>query len=223
MPVEVLRELAARLPKVRLWNLYGQTEIAPLATVLGPEDQLRKLGSCGRAVLNVETRVVDEQLRDVKPGEIGEIVHRSPHLMLGYFHDDDRSAAAFENGWFHSGDLATMDEEGFIFVVDRKKDMIKSGGENVASREVEEMIYQLAQVSEVAVIAIPDARWIEAVSAVIVRQNDQALSEAEVIAHCNAHMASFKCPKRVFFTDALPKNPSGKILKRDLRNAYSKS
>lgn len=223
MPVEVLRELAARLPKVRLWNLYGQTEIAPLATVLGPEDQLRKLGSCGRAVLNVETRVVDEQLRDVKPGEIGEIVHRSPHLMLGYFHDDDRSAAAFENGWFHSGDLATMDEEGFIFVVDRKKDMIKSGGENVASREVEEMIDQLAQVSEVAVIAIPDARWIEAVSAVIVRQNDQALSEAEVIAHCNAHMASFKCPKRVFFTDALPKNPSGKILKRDLRNAYSKS
>lgn len=221
MPVEVLRELAARLPQVRLWNLYGQTEIAPLATMLGPDDQLRKLGSCGRAVLNVETRVVDDQLKDVKPGEVGEIVHRSPHLMLGYFQDDERSAAAFEGDWFHSGDLATMDEEGFIFVVDRKKDMINSGGENVASREVEEIIYRLPQVSEVAVIGLPDSRWIEAVTAVIVRQTDQSLSEDEVIAHCHAHMASFKSPKRVIFTDALPKNPSGKLLKRELRILYS--
>ena len=143
MPVEVLRELAQRLPKVRLWNLYGQTEIAPLATMLGPEDQLRKPGSCGRAVLNVETRVVDDAMRDVAPGEVGEIVHRSPHLMVGYFHDDERTKAAFEGDWFHSGDLATIDEEGYITVVDRKKDMIKTGGENVASREVEEALYRL--------------------------------------------------------------------------------
>ena len=102
MPVEVMREMAERLPNVRLWNLYGQTEIAPLATMLGPEDQLRKPGSCGRAVLNVETRVVDDGMRDVAPGEVGEIVHRSPHLMLGYFHDDERTKAAFEGGWFHS-------------------------------------------------------------------------------------------------------------------------
>ncbi|MDU6495431.1 AMP-binding protein, partial [Bradyrhizobium sp.] len=126
MPVEVLRELAQRLPKVRLWNLYGQTEIAPLATMLGPEDQLRKPGSCGRAVLNVETRVVDDDMNDVAPGEVGEVVHRSPHLMLGYFHDDERTAAAFQGGWFHSGDLATIDEEGYITIVDRKKDMIKT-------------------------------------------------------------------------------------------------
>lgn len=221
MPVEVLRELAARLPSVRLWNLYGQTEIAPLATMLGPDDQLRKPGSCGRAVLNVETRVVDEQMRDVAPGEVGEIVHRSPHLMLGYFHDDERTRSAFEGDWFHSGDLATMDEEGFITVVDRKKDMIKTGGENVASREVEEMIYRLPQVSEVAVIGLPDPKWVEAVSAVIVVKAGQTLTEDAVIAHCNAHMAGFKSPKRVFFTESLPKNPSGKLLKRELRMGYT--
>jgi fatty-acyl-CoA synthase len=192
MPVEVLRELATRLPKVRLWNLYGQTEIAPLATMLGPDDQLRKPGSAGRAVLNVETRVVNDDLRDVAVGEVGEIVHRSPHLMLGYFNDSERTAAAFSGDWFHSGDLATIDAEGYITVVDRKKDMIKTGGENVASREVEEMIYRLPQVSEVAVIGLPDARWVEAVTAVVVVKAGQTLTEAEVIAHCTTHMASFK-------------------------------
>lgn len=221
MPVEVMKEIATRLPKVRLWNLYGQTEIAPLATMLGPEDQLRKPGSCGKAVRNVETRVVNEQMQDVQPGEVGEIVHRSPHLMLGYFHDDERTLAAFEGGWFHSGDLATIDDEGYITVVDRKKDMIKTGGENVASREVEEMIYRLPQVSEVAVIGLPDAKWVEAVTAVIVLKAGQTLEEADVIAHCTRHMAGFKAPKRVLFTDTLPKNPSGKLLKRELRQRYA--
>ena len=221
MPVEVLRELAARLPRVRLWNLYGQTEIAPLATMLGPEDQLRKPGSCGRAVLNVETRVVDDDLQDVAVGQVGEVVHRSPHLMLGYFHDDERTTAAFSGDWFHSGDLATIDEEGYITIVDRKKDMIKTGGENVASREVEEMIYRLPQVCEVAVIGLPDPRWVEAVTAVIVVKAGQSLSEEQVLAHCQAHMAHFKAPKRVIFTDALPKNPSGKLLKRELRQSHS--
>ncbi len=222
MPVEVLKELAARLPQVRLWNLYGQTEIAPLATMLGPEDQLRKPGSCGKAVLNVETRVVNDQMQDVAPGgEVGEIVHRSPHLMLGYFHDDERTRASFEGDWFHSGDLATIDDEGYITVVDRKKDMIKTGGENVASREVEEMIYRLPQVSEVAVIGLPDPKWVEAVTAVIVVKADHSLTEEAVLAHCNTHMATFKCPKRVVFTDSLPKNPSGKLLKRDLRQRYA--
>ena len=221
MPVEVLKELATRLPKVRLWNLYGQTEIAPLATMLGPEDQLRKPGSCGKAVLNVETRVVNDAMDNVAVGEVGEIVHRSPHLMLGYFNDPVRTTAAFEGGWFHSGDLAMIDEEGFITVVDRKKDMIKTGGENVASREVEEMIYRLNAVSEVAVIGLPDPKWVEAVTAVIVVKAGQSLSEAEVLAHCNQHMATFKAPKRVVFTDALPKNPSGKLLKRELRTRYA--
>ncbi|MDR3388622.1 MAG: acyl-CoA synthetase [Rudaea sp.] len=222
MPVEVLRELAQRLPKVRLWNLYGQTEIAPLATMLGPEDQLRKPGSCGRAVLNVETRVVDDAMRDVAAGQVGEIVHRSPHLMVGYFHDDARTKAAFEGGWFHSGDLATVDEEGYITVVDRKKDMIKTGGENVASREVEEALYKLPQVSEVAVIGVPHPRWVEAVVAVIVIKSGHSLSEPEVLAHSQGILASFKTPKRIVFADALPKNPSGKLLKRQLRDDHAR-
>ncbi|ODS91588.1 MAG: acyl-CoA synthetase [Comamonas sp. SCN 65-56] len=217
MPVAVLQEIAERLPSVRLWNLYGQTEIAPLATLLGPDDQLRKPGSAGRAVINVQTRVVDDAMRDVAPGQVGEIVHRSPHLMLGYFHDDERTQAAFEGGWFHSGDLGVIDEEGYITVVDRKKDMIKSGGENVASREVEEMIYRLPQVSEVAVVGLPDPKWVEAVTAVVIVKQGQVLSETDVIAHCTAHMAAFKAPKRVVFFDQLPKNPSGKVLKRRLR------
>jgi fatty-acyl-CoA synthase len=221
MPVAVMREILERLPQLKLWNLYGQTEIAPLATMLGPEDQLRKPGSCGRAVLNVQTRVVDDGMGDVKPGEVGEIVHRSPHVMLGYFHDDERTAAAFEGGWFHSGDLGTIDDEGYITVVDRKKDMIKTGGENVASREVEEAIYRMPQVSEVAVVGINHPRWVEAVVAVIVVKAGHALSEGQVLAHCNAALAGFKAPKAAVFVDALPKNPSGKLLKRQLRQVHA--
>jgi fatty-acyl-CoA synthase len=221
MPVEVLKEMGRRLPEVRLWNFYGQTEIAPLATVLKPEDQLRKAGSAGRAVLNVETRVVDDAMRDVAVGEVGEIVHRSPQLLSGYFNDPERTAAAFEGGWFHSGDLATIDDEGYITVVDRKKDMIKTGGENVASREVEETVYRFEGVSEVAVVGLPHPYWIEAVTAVIVRKpGHDAMTEEQVIAHCRAQMAHFKVPKKVVFVDALPKNPSGKLLKRELRTRF---
>lgn len=222
MPVEVMRELSRRLPKVRLWNLYGQTEIAPLATMLGPEDQLRKPGSCGRAVLNVETRVVDDTMHDVpKDGRsIGEIVHRSPQLLDGYFHDDERTLAAFQGGWFHSGDLATIDAEGYVSVVDRKKDMIKSGGENVASREVEEVIYRIDGVAEVAVIGLPHPEWVEAVVAVLVRKTGASIDEAAVVAHCRESLAPFKVPKRVLFAPSLPKNPSGKLLKRELRKSF---
>ena len=116
-------------------------------------------------MLSVETRVVDERMQEIAQGEVGEIVYHSPHLMLGYLHDDERTAQAFEGGWFHSGDLATVNDEGYITVVDRKKDMIKTGGENVASREVEEIIYRLAQVSEVAVVGVPHPHWVEAVVA----------------------------------------------------------
>jgi fatty-acyl-CoA synthase len=189
--------------------------------MLVPDDQLRKPGSAGRATLNVETRVVDDRMQDVAPGVVGEIVHRSPHLMQGYFHDDERTRAAFEGGWFHSGDLGTIDDEGYISVVDRKKDMIKTGGENVASREVEEAVYRLAGVSEVAVVGVPHPHWVEAVVAVVVVKSGHALQEADVLAHCAAHMASFKAPKRVLFVEGLPKNPSGKLLKRQLRDSYS--
>jgi fatty-acyl-CoA synthase len=220
MPVEVLREMQQRLPQVKLWNLYGQTEIAPLATALQPADQLPKAGSAGIAALNVETRVVDDAMQDVAVGETGEIVHRSPHLMSGYFNDPEKTRAAFEGGWFHSGDLATIDAEGYITVVDRKKDMIKSGGENVASREVEEAIYLLPGVSEVAVIGLPDARWIEAVTAIVVPKLGAGLDESTVLAHCRQRLASFKVPKRIIVAASLPKNPSGKVLKRELRATY---
>jgi fatty-acyl-CoA synthase len=220
MPVEVLRELQRRLPAVRFWNFYGQTEIAPLATVLRPEDQLRKAGSAGKPSINVETRVVNAAMEDVKVGEVGEIVHRSPHLLSGYYNDPGKTASALAGGWFHSGDLATVDAEGHITIVDRVKDMIKTGGENVASREVEEMIYRLPAVSEVAVVGLPDPRWIEAVTAIVVVKSGERLDEETVIRHCAVAMAHFKVPKRVIFVDSLPKNPSGKLLKRELRQRY---
>ena len=223
MPVEVLKEIQRRMPAVRLWNLYGQTEIAPVATVLKPEDQLRKAGSAGRATLNVETRLVDDDMNDVKVGEIGEIVHRSPQLLSGYYKDEERTQAAFAGGWFHSGDLGTIDDEGYISVVDRKKDMIKTGGENVASREVEEAIYGIEGVSEVAVIGLPDPKWIEAVTAVIVAKPGHVLSEKGVMSACVGRLATFKIPKRVILTDALPKSPTGKLLKRELRLKYMPS
>jgi fatty-acyl-CoA synthase len=217
MPVEVLNEIGRRIPQIRLWNFYGQTEIAPVANVLYPHEQERKAGSAGRAAIHVETRVVDDRMQDVGPREI---VHRSPQLLLGYFNDEARSAAAFEGGWFHSGDLATIDEDGYITVVDRKKDMIKTGGENVASRVVEEAIYRMPQVSEVAVIGLPHPYWIEAVTAVVVAKDGQPLTEDQVIARCKAQLAQFKVPKSVLIAYSLPKNPSGKLLKRELRRRY---
>jgi fatty-acyl-CoA synthase len=220
MPVEVLLELQRRLPDVKFWNFYGQTEIAPLATVLKPEDQLRKAGSAGKPTLNVETRVVDVDMKDVGVGEVGEIVHRSPHLLSGYYNDPAKTAAAFAGGWFHSGDLATVDADGYITIVDRVKDMIKTGGENVASREVEETIYRLPAVSEVAVVGLPDPRWIEAVTAIVVVKAGASLDADTVIKHCAGAMAHFKVPKRVAFVDSLPKNPSGKLLKRELRKRF---
>ncbi len=140
--------------------------------------------------------------------------------MTGYYKDEERTREAFRGGWFHSGDLATIDAEGFISVVDRKKDMIKTGGENVASREVEEAIYRLEGVSEVAVIGVPHPHWVEAVVAVVVPKAGAALGETEVLKHAHDVLAAFKVPKRIVFADALPKNPSGKILKRELRDAH---
>ncbi|MDN5874389.1 MAG: AMP-binding protein, partial [Sinobacteraceae bacterium] len=217
MPRPVLEELARRLPEVQLYNYYGQTEIAPVATVLKPDDQLRKLGSAGRACLNVETLIVDDEDQPVPTGTIGEIVHRSPQVMLGYWNDQPKTDAVFKNGWFHSGDLAYVDEEGFIFVVDRKKDMIKTGGENVASREVEEAIFRHPAVAEVTVFGIPHPKWIEAVTAVVVAKDGAEVTVEELLAYGREHLSAYKAPKYAAVVEALPKNASGKILKRDLR------
>jgi fatty-acyl-CoA synthase len=195
--------------------------MAPVATILRPDEQLRHAGSAGRPALNVETRVVGEDDNPLPPGQVGEITHRSPHAALGYYNDADKTAAAFKNSWFHSGDLGMFDGSGYLTIVDRKKDMIKTGGENVASREVEEAIYRLDGVAEVAVFGIPHPHWIEAVTAVVVPKPGAALTAEQVSAHARELLASYKRPKYVVMADHLPRNPSGKILKKELRLTYA--
>jgi fatty-acyl-CoA synthase len=221
MPVAVLTELGQRLPAIRLFNYYGQTELAPNATVLFPEEQIAKAGTAGRASLNVETRLHDDDDRPVPVGEIGEIVHRTPHAMRGYWGKPEATAEVFRHGWFHSGDLGVMDADGYLTIVDRKKDLIITGGENVASREVEDAIYEHPSVSEVAVFGVAHPEWIEAVTAAVVLREDAATTPEEIVAHTRERLAAFKSPKSVVIVAELPKNPSGKILKRELRDTYA--
>jgi fatty-acyl-CoA synthase len=168
-------------------------------------------------VLFVEARVVDGNGHDVPSGESGEIVYRSPQLCDGYWRDPEATAEAFAGGWFHSGDLVRADDEGFVFVVDRIKDVINTGGVLVASREVEDALYSHPAVAEVAVVGLPDTKWIEAITAFVVRKDD--VTDAELLEHVRGQLAGFKLPKRIDFVDALPHNASGKILKRELRDA----
>jgi fatty-acyl-CoA synthase len=221
MPTSVLRDIRERFPNLRLWNFYGQTEMASLATALQPHEQDEFAGSAGRPVPNVDTRIVDLDGNEVADGTVGEIVHRSPQLILGYYRDPERTAEAFRGGWFHSGDLGRFDDEGHLYVVDRLKDVIKSGGENVSGREVEEILYEHSAVSEVAVFGVKDPRWIEAVAAAVVLRAGYRVTAQDLIAHCRTRLAGFKAPKYVVLTDSLPKNPSGKILKRELRATYA--
>ncbi|MFD7281596.1 acyl-CoA synthetase [Streptomyces sp. NPDC059862] len=216
MPVPVLERLRERLPKLAFYNCFGQSEIGPLATVLGPDEHKGRMDSCGRPVLFVDARVVDENGKDVPDGTPGEIVYRSPQLCEGYWNKPDETAEAFRDGWFHSGDLAVRDQDGYFTIVDRVKDVINSGGVLVASRQVEDALYTHESVAEVAVVGLPDEKWVEAVTAVVVPRSE--VTEAELIAHARERLTSFKAPKRVVFVDALPRNASGKILKRDLRD-----
>jgi fatty-acyl-CoA synthase len=219
MPGPIVERLAAKMPELGFYNCFGQSEIGPLATVLGPADHAARPDSAGRPVLFVEARVVDEQGDDVAPNEPGEVVYRSPQLCLGYWDKPEDTAEAFRDGWFHSGDLVRKDEEGYLFVVDRIKDVINTGGVLVASREVEDALYTHYAVGEVAVIGLPDEKWIEAVTAVVVSKED--VGADELMAHVRGRLASFKLPKAVHFVDELPRNASGKILKRELRDRFS--
>ncbi|CAM5338905.1 acyl-CoA synthetase [Streptomyces avidinii] len=216
MPVPVLERLRARLPGLGFYNCFGQSEIGPLATVLRPEEHEGRMDSCGRPVRHVEARVVDEDGADVPDGTAGEIVYRSPQLCRGYWNDAEASKKAFRDGWFRSGDLAVRDGEGYFTVVDRVKDVINSGGVLVASRQVEDVLYTHPGVAEAAVVGLPDERWIEAVTAVVVPRD--GVTEAELLAYAREKLAHFKAPKRVVFVDSLPRNASGKILKRTLRD-----
>ncbi len=222
MPVPVVKRLQERLPKLGLYNCFGQSEVGPLATVLRPEEHEARPDSCGRAVLFVEMRVVDPELVDVAPGESGEVIYRSPQLCEGYWEKPEETAEAFTGDWFHSGDLARIDDEGYITIVDRIKDVINTGGVLVASREVEDALYTHPAVAEVAVVGLPDEKWIEAVTAFVVTKDGVdpgSVDKGELISHSAQSLAKFKVPKDIRFVDELPRNQSGKLLKRVLRDS----
>ena len=220
MPVPILQRLRQLLPDIGFYNCFGQSEIGPLATVLRPEEHEARPASAGRAIPFVDLRVVDDDMVDVPPGGVGEVVYRSPQLCTGYWQKPAETEEAFAGGWFHSGDLAQIDDEGYLTIVDRKKDVIKTGGVMVSSREVEEALFTHPGVHEVAVIPLPDPRWIEAVTAVVVRRPGVDVDEATLLAHGRRTLAPFKVPKRVVFVDELPRTTSGKLLKRVLRDRY---
>ncbi|MCU1391674.1 MAG: AMP-dependent synthetase and ligase [Ilumatobacteraceae bacterium] len=219
-PLAVLQAMADVLPHAATFNTFGQTEMSPLTCVLRGEDAIRKMGSVGTPVPNVEVRIVDDAMVDVPDGGVGEIVYRGPTVMLGYWNDPAATEAAFEGGWFHSGDLVTRDADGFIFVVDRKKDMIISGGENIYSAEVEAVVGRHPAVDEVAVIGVPHPRWVETPVAIIVpAAGREPPGLDEITAWCRDRLASYKKPTRVVIVDALPRNASGKVLKTALRDS----
>jgi acyl-CoA synthetase (AMP-forming)/AMP-acid ligase II len=208
---------------------YGMTETTAGATFLLPKDHERALAeqpglllSCGRPLPGTEVRVVDPEGRDLPPGQVGEVLVRGPQLMRGYWKLPEATAEALAGGWMHTGDAASLDAEGFLYIQDRVKDMIVSGGENIYPREVENALFEHAAVADAAVIGVPDVRWGEAVKALVVLRPGAQVGEAELIEFCRERLAAFKRPRSVEFVTELPRNPSGKVLKKDLREKYWK-
>jgi|BEDMetMinimDraft_2_1075160.scaffolds.fasta_scaffold06406_1 fatty-acyl-CoA synthase len=199
---------------------FGLTETAPVVAVLKQDDVVRKAGSIGKPALHVEVRIVDDYDREVRRGEIGELVVRGPNVMLGYWNQPEATAEAVRGGWFHTGDLARQDDEGYLFIVDRKKDMIITGGENVYPVEVEQVLVRHPRVQDVAVFGIPDAKWGERVVAAVVTRDGQPLSTEEVQAFCSGKLARFKVPSQVHVLPELPRNATGKVLKTELRRRF---
>ncbi len=200
---------------------YGLTEVSVNCFTLNPEDAIRKVGSVGRPIFHLDARVVDPVGQDVGPGEIGELWLRGPTVCAGYWNNLEATREAISDGWFHTGDLARLDDEGYYYIVDRKKDMFISGGENVYPAEVERTLYEHPAVLECAVIGVPDERWGEVGCAVIVVRVGTMLTPGEVVHHCQQQLARYKVPKHVLFVDELPRNSGGKVLKPLLRNQFS--
>jgi acyl-CoA synthetase (AMP-forming)/AMP-acid ligase II len=228
MPVDALKRGLERFGNVFI-QLFGQTEtlnVALLAreehTVSGSEKELRRLGSAGKPLGVGEVRIVDDAGHDVSPGEAGEILARSDRCMVGYWGQPEGTAETIEDGWLHTGDVGRMDEDGYIYLVDRKKDMIISGGENIYSREVEEVLYMHPAILEAAVVGVPDEKWGESVKAVVVLKEGAKASEDEIIEYCKEYLAGYKKPRSVEFRDDLPKTGSGKIKKGEIREDYWK-
>ncbi|HTR87533.1 MAG TPA: long-chain fatty acid--CoA ligase [Reyranella sp.] len=229
MPEGVLRKALQVMPRVRFIHAYGMTEAAPIVTLLDPRyttldgPYAGRLKSCGQVAYGCEIKVVDGQRREVPHGTTGELAIRGPNIMKGYWNKPAETAAVLADGWYYSGDGAYMDEEGFVFIVDRLKDMIISGGENIYSAEVENAISLLVGVGEVAVIGVPDEQWGERVHAIVVPKDGASLTEKQVIDHSHGLIAGYKCPKSVEFrAAALPLSGAGKVLKRELREPYWK-
>ena len=208
---------------VPLLQGWGMTETSPAGTMLDAADAIRKVGSAGKAMMHTAVRVVDGADNDVAPGEIGELLIKGPNITPGYWNKPEATEKAFTDGWLHTGDAVRQDEEGFIYVVDRWKDMYISGGENVYPAEVENVLFQLPQVADAAIIGVPDSRWGEVGKAILVIRPDQELSAEQVISHCIANLAKFKVPQSVEFVEILPRNATGKVLKRELRTQFAGS
>ncbi|MDW5594871.1 AMP-binding protein [Conexibacter stalactiti] len=218
VPPVVRRRFQEAFPHVRSIDTFGMTELTNGACYLDAAHSRSKLGSQGTPFPLMDIRVVDPSTgAELPPGEVGEIVVRGPKVSPGYWRDPEATARAWRDGWFHSGDMASIDADGFLWFADRKGDMIKSGGENVASAEIERVIADHPAVAEVAVVAVPDPKWDEVPKAFVLLRADAELSEAELLRHCGAQLARFKLPKQVAFVTALPRNDSGKVLKRVLR------
>lgn len=220
LPTPVFQRWREITPQAEWHNCWGQTESTALGSSTPADDLGRLLAApdpIGIQHLPVELRIVDEEMKDVEPGKPGEIVLRGPCLTAGYFEDPEANAALFRGGWHHTGDVACRDPQGWLYFLDRKKDMIKSGGENVSSQEVEEAISQHPAVGEVAVIGLPDPYWIEKVVACVVPMPGREITGDEVLSHARSRLAGFKVPKQVHVMTELPKNPTGKVLKRVLR------
>ena len=219
----ILKAMAATFPAALNVAVFGQTEMSPITCVLDGEDAVRKLGSVGRVIPTISARVVDDEMNDVALGEVGEIVYRGPTLMQEYWQNPDATADAFHGGWFHSGDLVRQDDEGFVFVVDRKKDMIISGGENIYCAEVENVLFEHPRILEAAVIGRADDKWGE-VPVAVVALHDSAdspdLTLDELLVWLGDHLARFKHPKELVVVDALPRNASGKVVKVALRKSH---
>jgi fatty-acyl-CoA synthase len=218
-PDALLREMSATFPGTQILAAFGQTEMSPVTCMLLGEDAIRKRGSVGKVIPTVAARVVDENMNDVPVGEVGEIVYRAPTLMSGYWNNPAATAEAFAGGWFHSGDLVRMDEDGYVWVVDRKKDMIISGGENIYCAEVENVLASHPQIVEVAVIGRAHEKWGEVPIAVAAVAGDPPLLD-DLHEYLAERLARYKHPKALEIVDALPRNPAGKVLKTELRVRY---
>jgi acyl-CoA synthetase (AMP-forming)/AMP-acid ligase II len=217
MPAPLVERLMRAFPNARLADAYGLTETVSGDTFLDAEHVVTKIGSVGKPVVHLELRIVDDEGKDVPSGQLGEIALRGPKVFKAYWRDDEATALAIRDGWFHTGDMGRVDADGYLYIEDRKKDMIVSGGENISSSEVERALYEHPAVLEVAVVGVPDERWGEVPKAFVVLRDGAIASADDLIAHCRGRLAKFKVPKHVEFLDSLPRNPSGKILKRELR------